>query len=88
MNAYRIVTRIQDQDDFAGVPQSGQVVVYNSAQAKFVPSDVANVLPPNTRTLAGLQDVQVTSPAATDLLVYSAVDQKWVNDHIVDGGNW
>jgi hypothetical protein len=88
MNAYRIVTRIQDQDDFAGTPASGQVVAFNAASGKFVASDILTLLPAQARTLSGLTDVNVPSPSGTDFLVYSEFERKWINDNIVDGGNW
>ena len=88
MNAYRIVTRIQDQDDFSGVPQSGQVVYFDSSSGKFVPADLLPLIPPVGRTLAGLTDVQVVAPSGNDVLMYRSGDQKWTNEHILDGGNW
>jgi hypothetical protein len=88
MNAYRIVTRIQDQDDFTGTPASGQVVVFNTASGKFVASDILPLLTTQARSLSGLVDVNIPFPSGTNFLVYSELERKWVNDSIVDGGNW
>lgn len=86
MNAYRIVTRIQDQDDFGGVPASGQVLVFDEQTGKFITVD-PNLISGVT-VLASLSDVQVTNPSGSDVLIYSSANQKWVNEHILDGGNW
>ena len=88
MNAYRIVTRIQDQDDFSGVPASGQIISFDSSLGKFITSDILPLLPPVSRSLAGLTDVQVVAPSGNDVLMYRSGDQKWMNEHILDGGNW
>lgn len=88
MNAYRIVTRIQDQDDFSGVPQSGQVVYFDASSGKFTPADLLPLIPPVGRTLSGLTDVQVVAPSGSDVLMFHSADQKWINEHILDGGNW
>jgi hypothetical protein len=88
MNAYRIVTRIQDQDDFTGVPQSGQVVYFDASSGKFTPADLLPLIPSVGRTLSGLTDVQVVAPSGNDVLMYRSGDQKWTNEHILDGGNW
>lgn len=86
MNAYRIVTRIQDQDDFSGVPASGQILIFNEQTGKFIPADPNFVS--GATNLASLADVQLTNPSGSDILIYSSANQKWINEHILDGGNW
>src|SRR5579864_784615 len=47
MPAFRSVTRIQDEDDFAGPLTDGYVLEYNASAGKFQLANLTPMLPPN-----------------------------------------
>lgn len=77
MHFQRNITRIQDQDDLNGVPSSGTILRFDGTS--FIPINFA---------LSNLNDATINTPVDTDALIYSQAQNKWVNNRVLDGGNY
>lgn len=77
MHFQRNVTRIQDQDDLNGVPSSGTVLKFDGGN--FIPVSFS---------LSNLNDTTVSIPLDSDALIFSQAQNKWVNNKVLDGGNY
>ena len=77
MHFQRNVTRIQDHDDFSGTAVSGIVLKFNGQN--FIPINFS---------LSNLNDTTISSPSENDALIYSHAQNKWVNNNVLDGGNY
>ncbi len=77
MHFQRNVTRIQDQDDFSGTATSGIVLKFNGQN--FTPINFS---------LNNLNDTSIGSPSENDALIFSQAQNKWVNNNVLDGGNY
>ena len=72
-NASGQVVSIQANFDFFGV---GEISAYGLGETQ-----------PSVTTLAGLDDVTITSPANGQTLIYDSATSQWKNGTIVGGGN-
>ena len=82
----RIITRVIDQDDFYGVPGSGQVVIYDNVGNGILGFKTVNFV--SGSGLGGFP-VILNSPQENDILQLKSLE--WKNTQqkeLTDGGNF
>ena len=77
-----IYTETLGDVDYAVPPTNGQVLVYNAATLRYVPTTLAGGGGPTT--LAGLTDVTIASPTTGQMLTWNGTH--WVNQTYAGGG--